>query len=376
MKTAIIHEWFINYWGSEKCVESFVNILPKSDIFALIDFLKKEDRIKILNGKKAKTSFIQKFPFAKSKYRNYLSFFPMAIEQLDISNYDLIISSNHSVSKGVLSNSNQLHISYCHSPMRYAWDLYFQYVNKSYFASGLKSWYARRLFHKIRIWDFISASRVDYFIANSNHIAKRIKKIYNRDCIVIHPPVDIKNFLLNTQKDNYYLTVSRFVPYKKVDLIVDTFSQMPDKRLVVIGDGPDKKRIKKIASKNVELLGFQSMDNLANYMRNAKAFIFASEEDFGITMVEAQACGTPVIAYRIGGASEIVKDRKTGILFDKQNPTELKRAIEEFEKMENDFDLLEIRRHAENFDRKIFEEKIRLFIDEKWKEFKNNSQIN
>ena len=200
MKTAIVHEWFVDYMGSEKCVESFTNIWPESEVHALIDFLNESDRKKILKGKKAKTTFVQNLPRAKSSHRLYLPLYPMAIEQLDVSNYDLIISSSHSVAKGVLTNSKQLHICYCHTPMRYAWDLYHQYINESGLQKGLKAFIAKYFLHKIRIWDYVSSKRVDYFIANSNYIAKRIKKIYGRDAEVIYPPVDVTKFKVEKNK--------------------------------------------------------------------------------------------------------------------------------------------------------------------------------
>ena len=369
MKTAIVHEWFVNYMGSEKCVESFTSIYPKAEIFALVDYLKEEHRKKILNGKNVSTSFIQKLPFAEKHHRNYLALFPLAVEQFDLSPFDVVLSSSHAVAKGALTNSKQLHICYCHTPIRYAWDLYHQYIREANLERGLKGWIAKKILHYIRLWDAGTANRVDFYIANSNHVAKRIRKIYGRDADVIYPPVDICRFPLVHDKENYYLTASRFVPYKKIDLIVESFSQMPEKKLLVMGSGPDKEKIKALAAPNVEFLGYQSDENFAKYMQKAKAFVFAAEEDFGITIVEAQAAGTPVIAYTVGGASETVIPGKTGILFEQQTCESLISAVNEFEKYKGDFDPAEISSHAQKFDREIFETNIRNFVDQKYREF-------
>lgn len=371
LKTAIVHEWFVNYMGSEKCVESFCNIWPDADIFSLVDFLSDEHRNLILKGKKAHTSFIQKLPMAEKHHRLYLPLFPMAIEQLDISEYDIIVSSSHAVSKGVLSNANQLHISYTHTPIRYAWDLYHQYVKDAKIGMGPKGFLMRYFLHRIRQWDFTTVNRVDYFLANSKHIAKRIKKVYNRDADVIYPPVDVYNFEVQYKKDDYYLTAARFVPYKKVDLIVEAFSKMPDKNLVVIGSGPDTEKIKSLANKNIEFTGYLSFNELKEHMKNAKAFLFAAEEDFGITIVEAQSCGTPVIAYKIGGASETVINEKTGILFNEQTPASIIEAVEKFEKTENSFDSGFIRNHSEKFSRENYENEIKTYVEKKAESFFN-----
>ncbi|MBN1637782.1 MAG: glycosyltransferase [Ignavibacteriales bacterium] len=367
MKTAIMHEWFVNYAGSEKVVESLNNIYPVSDIFSIVDFLNKEDREIILKGKKVNTTSIQNLPFAKKIFRNYLSYFPKAIEQLDFSEYDLILSSSHAFAKGIITNADQLHICYCHTPMRYAWDLYHQYLSSVGF---LKKYFLKKILHNLRNWDIINSNRVDYFIANSSHVAKRIQKIYKRDAEVIHPPVDVESFPCDTKKDNYYLAVSRFVPYKKMDVIIEAFNKMPDKKLVVIGDGQDFKKAKSIAKKNIELLGYVKHKELHKYMKHAKAFIFAAEEDFGIVLVEAQACGTPVIAYGIGGACDSVIDKKTGLFFFEQTPDSIIEAILSFEKIENKFHPEKISKHAQKFSRENFEKKIKKFIDKKTRDFK------
>lgn len=371
MKKAIVHEWFVNYAGSERCIESFTNMWTDADIFSLVDFLQDDQRQVILKGKKAKTSFIQDLPFARKKHRKYLALFPMAIEQFDLSDYDIILSSSHAVAKGVLTNANQLHICYCHTPIRYAWDLYHQYLTEAGLKRGIGGVIAKSILHYIRMWDLSATNRVDHFIANSRHIASRIKKIYNRDSVVINPPVDITKFPLETEKEDYYLTASRLVPYKRIDLIVEAFSSMPDKKLVVIGHGPEMEKIKAKAAKNIEILGYQSSGDLKRYMQKAKAFVFAAEEDFGIIVVEAQSCGTPVIALNRGGTAETVIDEVNGLHFNEQSSIAIKEAVRRFEKLENKFDPVKINTIAKGFSREIFEEKICSFIDQKYTEHLN-----
>ncbi len=227
---------------------------------------------------------------------------PLAIEQLDVSKHDIILSSSHAVAKGIITGPDQLHISYIHSPIRYAWDLQHQYIKEAGLDKGMKGMVARWLLHKIRLWDCRTSNGVDHFIANSEFISRRIRKVYGRESKVIYPPVDVNRFKLCENKDDYYFTASRMVPYKRMDLIVEAFSQMPDKKLVVIGDGSEMSKIKAKASSNIELLGYQPNSVMQEYMQKAKGFVFAAEEDFGITPVEAQACGTPVIAFGKGGA--------------------------------------------------------------------------
>lgn len=371
MKKALIHDWLKDYAGAEKCIESFTNIWDDFEIYSLIDFLSDEDREVVLKGKKAHTSFVQKLPKAKEKYRNYLPFFPFAIEQFDLTEYDVILSSSHAVAKGVLTHSNQLHISYVHTPIRYAWDLYHQYLNESGLDSGAKGLLAKFFLYKIRMWDLGTADRPDYYIANSQFIAKRIKKTYGKESTVIYPPVDVDKFQLGTQKEDFYMTASRMVPYKKIDLIVEAFSQT-DKKLVVVGKGPDMEKIKAKAGKNVELLGFQSDEIMIDLMQRAKAFVFAAVEDFGISPVEAQACGTPVICMGKGGTKETVIHKKTGIHFMDQTVESLLMAVDEFEKNQDDFDYNEIRQHALSFSTKRYEHEIKTFVEEKYKLFKNN----
>lgn len=352
--------------GAERVLEAIYGLFP-GPIHTLI---REND---VLKGSKlasadVHTSFIQELPFSPSKYRTYLPFFPLAIEQFDLRAYDLVISSSYAVAKGALTNANQLHICYCHSPMRYAWDLHHQYLEDSNLKRGFKGFIAKIILHYLRVWDVSSVNRVDFFIANSNYIAKRIKKIYNREATVIYPPVDVVKFELFEQKEEFYLTASRLVPYKKVDLIVEAFSRMPDKQLVVIGDGPDFKKISQQASKNIKMLGYQDFGTLRQHMQRAKAFVFAADEDFGITPVEAQACGTPVIAFGKGGALETVLHEKTGLWFKEQTPESLIATVEHFEENSHFFDPVIIRANAERFSIEVFNERFKSFIAEKYEE--------
>jgi glycosyltransferase involved in cell wall biosynthesis len=234
VRIAIVHDWLVTYAGAEKVLEQMVACFPDADLFSLVDFL--DDR-SFLRGKPVTTSFIQRLPKAREKYRSYLPLMPLAIEQLDVSAYDVVISSSHAVAKGILTGPDQVHISYVHSPIRYAWDLQHQYLQQSKLTSGPKSALARLILHYIRNWDVRTANSVDGFVANSNFIARRIKKVYQRESQVIFPPVDVEAFSLCTEKEDFYLTASRMVPYKKIDLIVEAFSQMPERKLVVIGEG-------------------------------------------------------------------------------------------------------------------------------------------
>lgn len=369
MKKALIHDWFSTYAGAEKCIESFTNIWNDFEIYGLIDFLSDADRDKILKGKYAHTSFVQRLPFAKKKYRNYLPLFPFAIEQFDLSGYDVVLSSSHAVAKGVLTHSNQLHISYVHTPIRYAWDLYHQYLYESGLNHGLKGILAKYFLHKIRLWDVSTANRVDHYIANSHYIARRIKKAYGKSSDVIYPPVDIYKFALRESKSDFYLTASRMVPYKKIDLIVEAFSQT-DKKLLVIGDGPDMGKIKSKASKNIELLGFADDKTMADLMGQAKAFVFAAEEDFGITPVEAQACGTPVICFGRGGTLETVKEGISGLYFMEQNIRELLATVDKFEQSYDKFEPIKIRENSLKFSRARFESEIKSYVEKRYGEFK------
>jgi glycosyltransferase involved in cell wall biosynthesis len=336
-RVAIVHEWLVTLGGSELVLRELIALYPDCDLFTVVDFLDDAERAQIF-GKRAKTTFIQHLPFAKSKYRSYLPLMPFAIEQLDLSAYDLIISSSHAVAKGVITGPDQMHICYCHSPIRYAWDLQHQYLRQSGLTRGLKSLSARLILHYIRIWDSRTAVGVDKFIANSAYIARRIHKIYRRPAQVVHPPIDIDNFVARLDKEDFYFTASRLVPYKRVDLIVQAFTKMPQRRLIVIGDGPEMERIRKLAVSNVTLLGYQPNEVLRDHLQRARAFVFSAEEDFGILPVEAQACGTPVIAFGKGGALETIVGlddgsgrAPTGVFFEAQTVDAIIDAVQCFE---------------------------------------------
>lgn len=365
MKTALIHDWLVSLGGAEKVLDAIFSIYP-SPIYTLVKREGSFDRSSFAQAE-ILTSFIQKLPFAVSGHRNYLPFFPAAIERFDLSGYDVLLSSSHAVAKGIDVKEGQLHICYCHTPMRYAWDLHDQYVGD---LQGVKEWLAKWTLSYMRKWDVNHLNRIHHFIANSQYIAERIQRIYGREAEVIYPPVQTELFEFRADKEDFYLTMSRLVPYKRMDLIVEAFSHLPSKKLVVIGDGPEMEKIKKLSGKNVELLGFQSDDVLRKYLSRAKAFIFAAEEDFGIAPVEAQAAGTPVIAFGKGGVLETVVKGETGIFFEEQTVPSLLEAIGQFEQME--FDPARIRANAERFNETRFKSEFKQFVETKWEDFCEN----
>lgn len=370
MKIAIIHDWLVVYNGAEKVLEELLKLYPDADLYSTVEYLEDKDRHFIQN-KKVQTTFIQKLPFSKRKYRNYLPLMPLAIEQLDLSKYDLIISSSHAVAKGVITGPDQLHISYVYSPIRYAWDLQHQYLKESGLDKGLKSWITRYILHKVRNWDYRTANGVDFFMSVSDFIGRRIWKTYRREAETVYPPVDVSAFTLRENKEDFYLTASRMVPYKKIDTIVEAFSLLPDKKLVVIGDGPDFKKIKAKAGSNVVIMGYQPFEVLKNHMQRAKGFIFAAEEDFGIVPLEAQACGTPVIAFGKGGSLETVRGygeevNPTGVFFYEQSPEAIAEAVKQLE--QTYINPIHCREHSLYFSNERFRSEFKQFIDEKIKE--------
>ena len=360
MKVAIVHDWLVTNAGAEKVLRSILNIYPDAEIFSLVDFLSPEERDIIIDGKKVHTSFIQKLPYAKKHFRNYLPLFSKAIESFDLSAYDLIISSSWAVAKGVKKSPDQLHVSYCHTPIRYAWDLYDEYTQG---LPWLKKILVQNILKYIRKWDIATLDRVDHFIANSTFVQERILRTYNRESTVIHPPVDINKFSFYEEKENFHLTASRLVPYKKTKLIVEAFNKMPDQKLVVIGSGEEYDSIQKIAKDNISVLGYQSDEILISTMQRAKSFIYAAIEDFGIVPVEAMACGTPVIAYGKGGIKDTVVDGITGVFFDKQSAVSINHAIGTFETIR--FDHQSISKHASKFSTERFEKEMKEFVQRK-----------
>ncbi|MBF2065483.1 MAG: glycosyltransferase [Calothrix sp. C42_A2020_038] len=369
LKYALVHEWLTPKatGGSELVVHEILNHVD-ADLYALIDF-ESRNPDSYLYKRQIGTTFLQHFPYSEKGVQKYLPLMPLAIEQLDLRSYDVILSSSHAVAKGILTSPQQLHICYCHSPMRYAWDLTFDYLNASNLGHGAAGWMSRYLLHRLRQWDVISANRVDYFIANSHHTRARIWRCYRREASVIYPPVNVDKFPFSAKKEDFYLIVSRLVSYKQVSLIVKAFNQL-QKPLVIIGTGPEMKKIQQISNPNINILGWQPDDVVKKYMSTAKAFVYAACEDFGIALVEAQACGTPVIAYGAGGALETVRDVRssppgtgTGVLFKTQTEAEMIEAVKEFESCIGKFDPEYAREHAAQFDRSVFARRFVEFLN-------------
>ena len=369
IRVAIVHDWLPVRAGAERVLEEIINVFPQADLFSMIDLIPAGQR-DFLQNKKVTTSFVQKLPtWARNRYRAFLPLMACAVEQFDLGRYDLIISSSYAVAKGVLTGPNQLHVCYCHSPMRYAWDLQHQYLRESKITTNFKGLLARIFLHYLRIWDVVNQQRVDHFITNSRFVQKRIKKFYRRDASVVYPPVDAERFTLSKKKGDYYLAASRLVPYKMIGMIVKAFAKMPDRELRVVGNGPEFKNIFRQATPNVKMLNYQPDDVLVREMQGAKAFIFAAEEDFGILPVEAQACGTPVLAYGKGGATETVISGKTGLFFHEQTPESLCVCVDEFESKRHHFDAQIIRNHAEKFSSHVFRHLFRDKVTHLWQEF-------
>jgi len=364
-KVALVHDWLTGRRGGEKVLEVLSEIYPKAPIYTLFHF--PGSQISEIEEKRITTSFIQKMPFLKKKYRSYLPLYPVAAELFDLQGYDMIISSSHCIAKGVIPRPDALHISYVHSPMRYAWNQYF-----SYFSKQKLSVFSRMLIppiiHWLRIWDQSSAQRVDHFIANSETVAGRIYKYYRRKSDVIHPPVDVEFFRPGKQSKDYYLIVSALVPYKRIDLAVESFNRTGD-ILNIVGMGPDYKKLKKQAKNNIRFLGHLSSPDLLKAYQGARALIMPGEEDFGINSLESQACGVPVIAFRRGGATETVVPGSTGLFFRRLNVQSLLSVLDKFKKLP--FNKTEIRKNALKYSREIFKEKISSFLEEKWNGFNN-----
>ncbi len=364
MNIALIHDWLVGIRGGEKVLEQIIIALKerydinKLEIFTLVH--KENSQSEIIEKEIINSSFIQKLPFGLKKYRYFLPVFPYAMESFDLNDFDLIISSSHAVAKGVIPNSKAIHICYNHTPMRYIWDHYHTYFGNSGFIKKMVYGFAAK---KLREWDIISSNRVDFFIANSMNVRNRIRKIYRRDAYVIYPPVDTDFFSCEEtiEKEDYFLIVSALVPYKKVELAIETFNKT-DYRLKIIGEGPEKRKLKKLVkNNNIEFLGAVDDNLLKKYYCKAKALIFTAEEDFGIIPVEAQACGTPVIAYGKGGALETVIENETGVFFNYQTPESLLSAIDNFSKKMFNNRLL--KENSKKFSKMNFRKEIIKFID-------------
>ncbi|WP_457570823.1 glycosyltransferase family 4 protein [Desulfovulcanus sp.] len=359
MKVAIAHYWLVGMRGGEKVVEAFCNLFPDADIFTHVyDPASISDTIK---KHRICTTFIQKLPRAIRYYQCYLPLMPLALEQLDLRGYDLVISSESGPAKGVVVGPETLHVCYCHTPMRYVWDMYHDYREG---AGRLKRLFMSPLIHYLRMWDLASASRVDHFIANSAYVARRIEKHYRREAKVIPPPVDTQSFTPSSDRGDFYLMVGQLVRYKRPDLAVEAFNKM-GKKLVVIGDGEMMADIKSKAEPNIHIMGWQPFSVIRDCYARCRALIFPGQEDFGIVPVEAMASGRPVIAYKRGGVLDSLIDGVTGVFFEHQTAEALIDAVERYERRENDFDPKVISEHAKQFDRDKFLERMQNLIA-KW----------
>jgi glycosyltransferase involved in cell wall biosynthesis len=363
MKVALVHDLLVQYGGAEKVLKVLEEIYPEAPIFTLVFNERKMGRF--FNDRKIKTSFLQNLPFGSSAYRWYLPLMPTATESYNLMDYDLVISSSSAFAKGAITSEQTLHLCYCHTPTRYLWTDTHQYIEGLSYPNLIKKIIPLTL-NRLRVWDYLSAKRPDYFIANSENVRRRIKKFYGRESFVIQPPLEIENFKISKKVENYFLTGGRLVPYKKFDLTVIAFNRLGIP-LKVFGTGPEEQKLKKIAKANIEFLGFVSEKDLAKLYSQALAFIHPQVEDFGITAIEAMASGRPVIAYQVGGSLESVKEGETGLFFDEQSWEAIVDAILRF-KPEN-FNPQAIREHAKNFDKENFKKRIKEFVNEKWSEF-------
>lgn len=355
-RTALVHHWFVGLAGAERVCEALCDVLKEPDLFALV--ANPLTMPLALRNLYLVTSFVQSLPGSKKWYRYYAPFFPLAVESFDLREYDLVISSDANTVKGVITRPETCHICYCHSPMRYAWNLTHEYLGDP---GSLRHWIKALGLHYLRLWDYSASSRVDYFVANSMTVRSRIRKYYRRDAPVIYPPCDIDFFTTESKIDDFYLFVGRLVSYKRADVAIKAFSQN-GRRLIVVGEGPEENRLKSMATKNVELLGRISDDQLAQLYASCKALVFPGEEDFGLVPVEAQACGRPVIAFRRGGALESVIEGETGLFFNHQTPEALNVAVAEFERDMSRFHPEAARRNAERFSKERFQTEMTVFI--------------
>ena len=366
LRVALVADPLFVYSGAERVIQQILEIYPQSDVFALVDFLD-EDARRFLGGRPVRTSFIQRLPLARRHFRKILNLWPTAVEQLDLRGYDLVISSHNAVAHGVITSPSQTHVAYTHSPMRYAWDLQEEYLADARMSTGPKGIWARRALHDLRQWDFAAAQRPDAFAANSSFVAGRIKKYYRRSSTVINPPVSIETFSLAKAKGDYYVTAGRLVSYKRVDLIIEAFERL-GRRLIVVGDGPEASRLRALSGRHVEFAGKVDHATLNRLLGEARAFVFAGIEDFGIAPVEAQAAGTPVIALDAGGLRETVRghdqDDATGLFFAEQTIESLITAVERFERERSGFDPHACRKHAMTFGAERFRLAFRDLVDQ------------
>jgi glycosyltransferase involved in cell wall biosynthesis len=369
-RVAIVHEWFTSMRGGEKCVEALCEVFPDADVYALLHVPGSVSPI--IERALVRTSFVQHLPGAWTHYRRYLPLFPFAVRQFDLRAYDLVITSNHCVAKGARVPPDALHVCYCYTPMRYIWDQYDEYFGKG--RAGFLTRAAMRLcVGPLRRWDIATASHPHHFVAISENVRKRIRSIYARSSDMIYPPVDTSRFTLSTSDGGYYLIVSALVPYKAVDVAIAAFNETGD-RLIIVGEGPDRPRLEKLAKKNIVFEGWQPDENLADYYAGCSGVIFPGEEDFGIVPVEAMAVGKPVLAYARGGALETVLDtpaRKTGVLFHDQTIDGLLDGLRRLRSTR--FDPVDLRNYALGFDREIYKDRMREYCLRRWRELKGQS---
>jgi len=369
VKTALIHDWLTGRRGGEKVLEVLAELFPEAPIYTLFHF--PHSQVPEIEKRTIKTSFLQRLPWLRRRYRFYLPLFPLAIELFNLQEYDLIISSSHCVAKGAIPKPGALHVSYVHSPMRYAWNQY-----HAYFSAERLSFISRLLIppqiHYLRLWDVTSAARVDYFIANSQHVGQRIARYYHRKAEVIYPPVDTTFFVPadSEAREDYFLIVSALVPYKKIDLAIQAFNRL-QWPLLIIGQGPEERRLRRLAKSNITFLKNVSDEKLRKAYQRARAFVLPGEEDFGLATVEAQACGTPVIALGRGGSLETVRPEETGVLFPEASVEALLEALDKFERLP--FNKSAIRHHAEKFSREVFREKMTQFLAQAWEKHRGQS---
>ena len=382
VKVAIAHDWLVTLGGSELVLRELLRIFPDATVFALIDKMPERDR-SFIGVARSRTTFLDRLPGVASTYRRLLPLFPVAMSALDLGEFDLVISNSHAIAKGVRTRSHQLHLCYCLSPMRYAWDLRAQYLEETGLARGVRGYAANRVLDGLQRWDRVTSTRVDSFITLSRYIADRIQRAYGRNATVIYPPVDVQYFDLEPGRTSgsgdYYFTMSRFVPYKRIDLIARAFAQLPERRLIIAGDGPDAAKVRAAAGPNVELAGRVEREHARSLLGGARAFLFAAEEDFGIAPVEAQARGVPVIAYGRGGALETVRGLNhrtpTGVFFEQQSEAAIVDAVRRFEAGADRIEPTACRANAERFAEHVFRTEFAAFVDREWRSFRDRRPV-
>ena len=366
MKIALVQDWLTSIGGAEKCVEAGCELWPDAHIYTLI-YRPEVFTDSVISKHRIHTSRIQRLPLSKKKYRHYFMLYPAAVEQFDLRKYEVVVSFSAAFSHGVLTSPDQYHVCYKHTPMRYAWSGYHDYLQDPHLRGRCKKTVARFLLHRLRMWDYLAAQRPDVILANSQEVRRRIQKYYAREAEVLHPPVAVNDVQLRCPQDreDYFVTIGRLVPYKRVDLLVRTFASMPDKPLIVAGSGPEIARLRQLAAgaPNIHIQGFVDEQQKQRLLRQARAFVFAAHEDFGIAPVEAQAYGTPVVAFGRGGARETVVDSETGVLFEEQSESSLRNGIDRFLEIEDRLDVGAIRANAERFDESVFKKRLKQIVD-------------